>query len=80
MPSRVYASSLDDSDPLAQAISPPPDESEEEMQVRVQHEMEAKRISDAIDDDLDRQRAEQKRAPKPIRVLLLGEFPVSPLA
>lgn len=75
MPSRIHVPSLDDSDPLANAISPPPDESAEEMQVRVQHELEAKRVSDAIDEDLDRQRAAEKKAPKPIRVLLLGMLP-----
>ncbi|KIK70160.1 hypothetical protein GYMLUDRAFT_34639 [Collybiopsis luxurians FD-317 M1] len=71
MPSRVLETSLDESDPLSKAISPPPDESAEEMQARLQHEQEAQRVSDAIDEDLDRQRAAEKKAPKPIRVLLL---------
>ncbi len=74
MPSRIYAPSLDDSDPLSKAISPPPDESLEEKETRVQHEMEAKRVSDALDEDLDRQRLAEKRSPKPVRVLLLGMF------
>ncbi|KAF5390109.1 hypothetical protein D9757_003820 [Collybiopsis confluens] len=73
MPSRVYEPSLDESDPLSKALSPPPDESEEQMKARLQHELEAKKVSDAIDEDIDRERAAEKKAPKPIRVLLLGQ-------
>lgn len=74
MPSRVYTSATsEDWDPLAKAISPPPDETLAEKEARVKTEQEAKRVSDAIDDDLDRQRNAEKRGPKPVRVLLLGQ-------
>ena len=39
-------------------------------------EAEAKRISDAIDEELQRQAKELKRAPKPVKILLLGELPI----
>ncbi|KAJ4468771.1 guanine nucleotide binding protein, alpha subunit [Lentinula aciculospora] len=71
MPSRVYESS-DDWDPLSNAISPPPDESVQEKEIRIKQELEAKQKSDAIDEDLNRQRAAEKKGPKPVRVLLLA--------
>lgn len=71
MPARVVRRS-EDMDPLDRAIAPPPDESIADKEARMVLEKEAKRISDAIDDDLDRQRTAEKRAPKPIKVLLLG--------
>ncbi|KAK7042966.1 hypothetical protein VNI00_008703 [Paramarasmius palmivorus] len=72
MPTKVYPPP-EDWDPLAKAISPPPDETLAEREARVKTEQEAKRVSDAIDDDLDRQRNAEKRGPKPVRVLLLGQ-------
>ncbi|KAJ3849765.1 guanine nucleotide binding protein, alpha subunit, partial [Lentinula lateritia] len=74
MPSRVYGpTDLDSWDPLTNAISPPSDESAQEREIRIKHELEAKQKSDAIDEDLNRQRAAEKKAPKPVRVLLLGQ-------
>lgn len=75
MPSRVYEHPFDEWDPVTKTMSPPPDESVEEMEARVQLEQEAIRVSNAIDEDLDEQRAAEKRAPKPVRVLLLGVLP-----
>lgn len=76
MPSRVYGPTDPDSwDPLTNAISPPLDESAQEREIRIKHELEAKQKSDAIDEDLNRQRAAEKKGPKPVRVLLLGMFP-----
>ncbi|KAJ4466915.1 guanine nucleotide binding protein, alpha subunit [Lentinula edodes] len=73
MPSRVYGPTDSDSwDPLTDAISPPSDESVQEREIRIKHELEAKQKSDAIDEDLNRQRAAEKKGPKPVRVLLLG--------
>ncbi|KAJ3971624.1 guanine nucleotide binding protein, alpha subunit [Lentinula raphanica] len=72
MPSRVYDTS-DDWDPLTNAISPPPDETAQEREIRIKQELEAKQKSDAIDEDLNRQRAAERRGPKPVRVLLLGQ-------
>ncbi|KAF9254990.1 G-alpha-domain-containing protein [Marasmius fiardii PR-910] len=72
MPSRTL-SNMDDLDPLSKAISPPPDETAAEKEARVKSELEAKRVSDAIDDDIDKQRIAEKKGPKPVRVLLLGQ-------
>lgn len=64
-----------DDDPLTRAIAPPPNESPAERELRVAAEQEAKRVSDAIDDELNRQRIADKKSPKPIKILLLGTLP-----
>ena len=63
-----------DGDPLAYVLAPPPNETEEQRQIRLAAEAEAKRISDAIDEELQRQAKAEKRGPKPVKILLLGEF------
>ncbi|KAF8906474.1 guanine nucleotide-binding protein alpha-4 subunit [Gymnopilus junonius] len=60
-------------DPLSRAIAPPENESQEEYAARLATEEEAQKCSDAIDEEINRQRLENKRAPKSIRVLLLGQ-------
>ncbi|KAF9528500.1 guanine nucleotide binding protein, alpha subunit [Crepidotus variabilis] len=62
-----------DADPLAKAIEPPPTETPEERASRLAREAEAQRRSDAIDEEINRQKQEMKKAPKPVRVLLLGQ-------
>lgn len=62
----------DDSDPLAAVLAPPPNETPAERERRLQAEAEAKRISDAIDEEIQAQAKAEKKAPKPIKVLLLG--------
>lgn len=62
-----------DDDPLTQAIAPPTNESQHQRELRMRAEQEAQRISDAIDDELNRQRIADKRSPKPIKILLLGQ-------
>jgi hypothetical protein len=59
-------------DPLTRAIAPPPNETPEERDLRIAAEQEAKRVSDTIDDELNRQRIADKKNPKPIKILLLG--------
>ncbi|KAG6886312.1 hypothetical protein C0993_006722 [Termitomyces sp. T159_Od127] len=59
-----------DYDPLTQAMAPPPNESEVERQARLAAEREAQKRSDAIDEELDRQRTNEKKT-KCIRILLL---------
>ncbi|OBZ77697.1 Guanine nucleotide-binding protein subunit alpha [Grifola frondosa] len=44
-----------------------------EAQGKGEAELEAKRISDAIDEELQRQAKAEKRGPKPIKLLLLGQ-------
>jgi len=65
-----------DDDPLARAIAPPPSESFAEREQRLVEEQEAKRISDAIDDEINRQRSAEKKGPKAIKILLLGALAV----
>jgi len=71
MPSRVR-SPIDEGDPLTLAIAPPPDETAGERETRLRKEAQAKKVSDAIDEELERQRLAERRGPKPVRVLLLG--------
>ena len=59
-------------DPLTLAMAPPPNETEEEKAARLHEEAEAKRISDLIDEELNRQRQAERRGPKPVKLLLLG--------
>lgn len=65
---------LGSDDPLTRALAPPPGETPHQRAVRLQVAAEAKRISDLIDEELNRQRAEEKKGPKPVKILLLGEF------
>ncbi|THH08594.1 hypothetical protein EW145_g2596 [Phellinidium pouzarii] len=55
-------------DPLAFALRPPPEESDDERQTRIAAELEAKRISDRIDDDLRQERERKKRASMQVKV------------
>ena len=61
-----------DDDPLSQVLAPPPNETEADREARLRAEAEAKRISDAIDEELQQQSRAEKKAPKPIKILLLG--------
>lgn len=69
---RAKRQRISDDDPLARAIAPPPSETSEEREQRLTAEQEAKRVSDAIDDELNRQRIAEKKGPKAIKILLLG--------
>ncbi|TFK74549.1 G-alpha-domain-containing protein [Pluteus cervinus] len=62
----------DDSDPLALAIAPPPDESPGAKEARQRAEKAAKLRSDTIDEELNRQRLAEKKM-KCVRILLLGK-------
>lgn len=62
-----------DIDPLTLALAPPPDESPQDREARHQREREAKKRSDLIDQELSRQRAADKKADKPVKILLLGQ-------
>ncbi|KAJ7605110.1 guanine nucleotide binding protein, alpha subunit [Mycena polygramma] len=62
------------SDPFSLALQPPPNETPAERQQRVELEQEQKRVSDQIDDDLRKERAERKkRARREVKLLLLGQ-------
>lgn len=61
-----------DADPLAKAMQPSPTETPVAKASRLAREAEAQKRSDAIDEEINRQRQEMKKASKPVRVLLLG--------
>lgn len=61
-----------DYDPLAKALRPPVDESEEEKSTRLEQEEAAKRISLEIDESIRQERQLRKKR-NVIRVLLLGQ-------
>ncbi|KAG8953506.1 hypothetical protein FRC04_002348 [Tulasnella sp. 424] len=65
-------SSRDDDDPLWLAIKPPPDETPEQAALRKKREVEAKIISDKIDEQIRQESALLKKK-KVIRLLLLGQ-------
>ncbi|KAH7922718.1 G-alpha-domain-containing protein [Leucogyrophana mollusca] len=64
---------VSDDDPLTRAIAPPPNETPAEREIRLCAEQEAKRISDAIDEEINRQRIVDKKVPKAVKILLLGQ-------
>ncbi|KAF7296871.1 Guanine nucleotide-binding protein alpha-4 subunit [Mycena indigotica] len=73
MPARIsHRSQL--SDPLSAVIAPPVGESAAAKQARVAREAEEQRVSDAIDDELRRERQDRKkRGKREVKVLLLGQ-------
>ena len=60
------------SDPFWAALQPPPNESPADRDRRLFAELEAKRVSDGIDEMLRQERKEQ-RMKQEIKVLLLGQ-------
>ena len=63
-----------DDDPISILSRPPPNETFEERLAREGREVEAKKRSDAIDDELRKEKARLKKEEKGIvRVLLLGQ-------
>ena len=70
MPSRVRA---DLDDPLTRAVAPPPDETPAAREERLQAEARAKKISMTIDEEINKERPD-KKAPRPVKILLLGTY------
>lgn len=62
-------------DPLAHVFAPPLDESPHDKENRIRAEQEAKKRSDAIDEEINKQRNARKNS-KPVKILLLGESTV----
>ncbi|KDR75295.1 hypothetical protein GALMADRAFT_268845 [Galerina marginata CBS 339.88] len=60
-------------DPFISVMAPPENETPAECEARLAAEAEAQKRSDAIDEEINRQRIENKKAPKSVRVLLLGQ-------
>ena len=67
------ARGVPDEDPLAIFNIPPPNEMPEERTVREAKELEAKKISDQIDEQLKADRGAWKKQKNIVRVLLLGQ-------
>jgi guanine nucleotide-binding protein alpha-1 subunit len=61
------------SDPFAAALRPPPNETTYERDRRIADEHRARQISEAIDEQLKLERAEQRRNKVDVKVLLLGQ-------
>ncbi|KAF9067278.1 guanine nucleotide binding protein, alpha subunit [Rhodocollybia butyracea] len=61
------------SDPLANALLPPPGETEEQRELRIKAEAEAKKVSDGIDEMIRQEKIERKRTREEVNVLLLGQ-------
>lgn len=61
-----------DIDPLTLALAPPPGESPQDREARIQRERDAKKRSDLIDQELSRQRTADKKN-LPVKILLLGQ-------
>lgn len=60
-------------DPLTAALQPPPNESPEDRDKRIQDELDAKRVSELIDEQLHKERSERKKVRSEVSVLLLGQ-------
>lgn len=60
-------------DPFAIFHTPPPNETPGERAEREAREVEAKRVSDLIDDQLKAEKAAMKKQKHVVRVLLLGQ-------
>ncbi|KAF9465088.1 guanine nucleotide binding protein, alpha subunit [Collybia nuda] len=60
-------------DPLSKALRPPPDETQTECEARLASEAKAKEMSDIIDEELEKQKLAERKGPKAIKVLLLGQ-------
>lgn len=84
MPSPNFKSrrSVDGYDPLAHVTAPPPNETDEERHIRLEAEAEAKRVSDAIDNELQMEEKARKKAGEIVKILLLGSYniPCSPFS
>lgn len=70
MPVKTLMGSNSTTDPLSLLLAPSRSETPEQRDKRVQQEEEAKRISNAIDEELNKER----KTPKPVKILLLGMF------
>lgn len=70
--SAAVMSSNNDPDPIMAMAAPPPNETLMERDRRLRLEAEAKRISDAIDEQIRQESIKRKRTTE-VRLLLLGQ-------
>ena len=71
---RRSTTDLERDDPLTRAMAPPENELPEETEARLLAQAEAQKRSDAIDEEINRQRIAERKAPKCVRMLLLGMY------
>ena len=64
---------VEEQDPLTLAAAPPKDETPAQRIVREKAELEARRISDEIDEQIKKEKQATKRRKRPVKVLLLGQ-------
>ena len=79
----VASSRRHSTDPLDEALKPPPDETPEQREIRLAQEAEARRVSQAIDAGIKAERQAQRKK-RIVRLLLLGQsesgmFPAPPM-
>jgi hypothetical protein len=60
-------------DPFEAVLRPPLEETPAQRDVRIRAEQNAKRVSDAIDEQLRAERADLKRKRADVKILLLGQ-------
>lgn len=60
-------------DPLTMAMRPPADETPEQQLAREQREADARRVSEAIDEQIGKEKRALAKKKKPVKVLLLGQ-------
>ncbi|KAG6879835.1 hypothetical protein C0992_010793 [Termitomyces sp. T32_za158] len=62
-----------DVDPLAKVLEPPPNETPVEREARLVAEAQARRISEQIDEEIEKEKAAERRVAKALKMLLLGQ-------
>lgn len=65
--------SEDSIDPLSRALQPPPNETLEQRAEREAKEVEARRVSDRIDEQIKSEKQANSRGKTQVKVLLLGQ-------
>ncbi|RDX57473.1 G-protein alpha subunit [Lentinus brumalis] len=71
-PPSVHSSNTD-ADPFSLFLRPPASETEHERVTRLHREVDAKRISDSIDEEIKADRERMRKSKQDIRLLLLGQ-------
>lgn len=69
----IHSQRRDSYDPLSEWARPPPDETEEQRQGRLEREAQVKRTSRAIDNGIKARQRQAREKKRIVRVLLLGQ-------
>ncbi|KAI0703439.1 G-protein alpha subunit [Cytidiella melzeri] len=72
-PPSVHSTTTEVGDPFSAQLRPPPGETENDRQLRLQQEAEAKRISDSIDEELKQDARRIQKRKQDVKLLLLGQ-------